>query len=126
MEAMNIESTFQDVVNEIKTFEAMNIESTFKNVTNAITRMQLQMTNGKAELEQLQRDAAEAGDQERRANDASVEARMETEKSTREQELQDVGGKIVELQKQAKPQPKQEAKPQLKQEPKPLLKPLPK
>ena len=86
-ETTNIESTLQDVANAIRKFEAMNIESTFQDMTNAITRMQLQVTNDKAELEQLQRDAAEAGDQGRRANNASVESRMETEKSTCEQEL---------------------------------------
>ena len=89
---MNIEAKFTELVEKIQKFEEMNVESTIKDITNEITRMQPQMTNEKAELEQLQRDAVGAS-----------EARIEKEKSTREQELQDVSVKIIELQSQGKP-----------------------
>ena len=94
-----------DLDADIKSLEELSIQAKFKDFSNEITRMQLQMTNDKAELEQLQRDAVGASDQDRRATNASVEARMETDNSTREQELQEVSAKITELQSQGTPQP---------------------
>ena len=52
---MNIEAKFAEKVDKIQEFEKLNVESTIKDITDEITRMQLQMTNEKAELEQLQR-----------------------------------------------------------------------
>ena len=94
LEEMGIEAKFAELVDKMKKFESLNVESTIKDIADEITRMQLQMTNEKAEFEQLQRDAIGAS-----------EARIEQEKSTREQELQDVSSKVLELQKQSKPQP---------------------
>ena len=73
LEGMNLESKFQDVAIAIRKFDAMNIEETFKHMADAVTRVQVQVTNDKAEFERL--------------------------------ELKDVGGKIEELRRQAKPQP---------------------
>ena len=44
----------QDVANAIRKFEAMNIEATFKVMADAVTRVQLQVTNDKAEFERLE------------------------------------------------------------------------
>ena len=73
LEGMNLESKFHDVAIAIRKFDAMNIEETFKHMADAVTRVQVQVTNDKAEFERL--------------------------------ELKDVGGKIEELRRQAKPQP---------------------
>ena len=73
LEGMNLESKFHDVAIAIRKFDAMNIEETFKHMADAVTRVQVQVTNDKAEFERL--------------------------------ELKGIGGKIEELQRQAKPQP---------------------
>ena len=54
LEAMNIGSTLQDVVNEIQKFEALNIETTLKELKDALTNVQLRVTNNKAEFESFE------------------------------------------------------------------------
>ena len=83
-----------DLDADIKTLESLNIADKLTALSDELTRMQLQMPDDKAELEQQQRDAVGASDQGRRATNASVEARLETEKSTREQGMEK--GKISE------------------------------
>ena len=62
LEEMNIEAKIAENVDKIHLFEKLIVESTIKDITDEITRMQLQITNEKAELEQLQRDAVGASE----------------------------------------------------------------
>ena len=54
LEAVIVGSTLQDVVNEIRKFEALNIETTLKELKDSLTSVQLQVTNHKAEFDNLE------------------------------------------------------------------------